>query len=93
MRIPSRNPNLNAYVERFIRSITFEALNRMAFFGENSLRRAVVTYFEHYHAEWIHQGLRNQLVEPEPEDIAIAGEIKCRQRLGGMLRSDHRSAA
>ena len=40
VRLPARSPHLNAYAERFVRSIKGEWLNRMIFFGERSLRRA-----------------------------------------------------
>src|SRR5437870_9552900 len=54
IRLPPMSPNLNAYAERFIRSIKFECLNRMMFVGEASLRRAVAEYMAHYHAERNH---------------------------------------
>jgi putative transposase len=38
---PPSAPNCNAYAERFVRSIKEECLNRMIFFGEASLRRAL----------------------------------------------------
>ena len=41
VRLPHRSPNLNAYVERFVLSVKSECLNRMVFFGEPSLRRAI----------------------------------------------------
>ena len=40
VRLPPRSPNLNAYAERFVRSIKDECLSRMIFFGERSLRKA-----------------------------------------------------
>ena len=40
IRLPPRSPNLNAYAERFVRSIKEECLDRMIFFGQASLRRA-----------------------------------------------------
>jgi hypothetical protein len=48
IRLPPRSPNLNAYAERFVRSIKDECLNRMIFIGQASLRRAVGEYIEHY---------------------------------------------
>ena len=54
IRLPPMSPNLNAYAERFVRSIKFECLNRMMFVGEASLRRAVAEYMAHYHAERNH---------------------------------------
>ena len=41
IRLPPRSPNLNAYAERFVRSIKEECLDRMIFVGQASLRRAV----------------------------------------------------
>ena len=43
-----------------------ECLDRMIFFGEDSLRRAVREYLAHYHAERNHQGLGNAIVAPLP---------------------------
>jgi transposase InsO family protein len=56
------SPNLNAYAERFVRSIKDECLNKMIFIGQASLRRAVAEYMEHYHRERNHQGLENRLI-------------------------------
>ncbi len=41
IRLPPRAPNLNAFAERFVRSIKSECLNRMIFFGAESLRHAI----------------------------------------------------
>ena len=43
----SSSLNLNAYVERFVLSIKSECLERMIFFGEQSLRRAVAEFIHH----------------------------------------------
>ena len=61
-RLPPRSPDLNAYAERFVRSIKEECLNRMIFLGEASLRHAVKEYMAHYHAERNHQGMGNRLL-------------------------------
>ncbi len=57
VRLPPRSPNLNAFAERFVRSIKEESLNRMIFFGQASLRHAITQYKAHYHEERNHQGL------------------------------------
>ena len=41
IRLPSRSPDLNAYIERFFRSLKSECVERMIFFGERSWRNAV----------------------------------------------------
>ena len=63
VRLPPRSPNLNAYAERFVRSIKDECLNRIIFFGERSLRKATREYAAHYHGERNHQGIDNRLIE------------------------------
>jgi len=85
--------NLNSHLERFHRSIKDEALDRMIFFGENSLRRAVTAYIEHYHRERNHQGLGNRIIEPGDEVGRGTGSIHCRERLGGLLQYYYRDAA
>ena len=93
LMLPPRSPNLNAYMERFMRSLKSESLSRMIFFGERSLRRAVSAYLDHYHAERNHQGLDNQIIEPDVEVGQVIGKIECRERLGGLLRYYYREAA
>jgi transposase InsO family protein len=46
--LPPRSPNLNAHIERFMRTMKSECLDKMIFFGENSLRRALTEFSEHY---------------------------------------------
>ncbi len=91
--LPPRSPNLNAHVERFMRTMKSECLDRMIFFGESSLRRALDEFDEHYHVERNHQGLGNRLFSPGPEVDRMHGKIRHRQRLGGMLSYYHREAA
>ena len=67
VRLPPRSPNLNAHLERFFGSLKSECLDRMIFFGEESLRRAVKTFLAHYHEERSHQGLGNRLISPGEE--------------------------
>src|SRR5205814_2026207 len=66
IRLPPRSPNLNAFAERFVRSMKSECLNRMIFFGQASLQHAITHFIAHYHAERNHQGLANQLLRPTP---------------------------
>ena len=91
--LPAKSPNLNAYAERFVRSIKEECLDRMIFFGEPMLRETILSYVEHYHAERNHQGLDNKLIDPVDDIGKAEGEIVCRERLGGMLKFYHRRAA
>jgi len=91
-RLPARSPNLNAFAERFVRSIKSECLNRMIFFGQAALQHAIAHYMAHYHTEHNHQGRANQLLRPVPI-IVPSQPVHRHQRLGGMLNYHHRAAA
>jgi len=93
VRLPPRSPNLNPHIERFMKSLKTETLDRMIFFGEVMLRNAVREYLVHYHEERNHQGLAYKIIQPSTEVGSGDGEIKCRERLGGLLRYYHRKAA
>jgi transposase InsO family protein len=93
LRLPPRSPNLSPHLERFLRSLKEESLDRLILFGEPSLRQAVGEFVAHYHAERNHQGLGNQILVPGEEVGRVAGVILCRQRLGGLLRYYYRRAA
>ena len=89
---PPKSPNLNAYMERWFRSLKSECLDRMISFGRKSLENAVREYVEHDHQQRNHQGLGNELIQPVDDEV-VAGKIECRERLGGMLKYYHRRAA
>lgn len=84
-------PNMNAFAERWIRSIKTECLSKMIFFGVRSLEHAIQNYADHYHAERSHQGLGNELIRGDAANKV--GDVKVRQRLGGLLQYYHRHAA
>ena len=93
VKLPPRSPNLNAYAERFVRSIKESCLNSLIFFGEESLRTAIQNFLVHYHTERNHQGLANRIIRPDENHFAATGAIRRRQRLGGMLNYYYRTAA
>lgn len=88
--IPPRSPNLNAYCERWVKSVKSECLSRLILFGEGSLRRALREYVEHYHEERNHQGKGNVLLFPGNAAYSRDGPVRCKERLGGLLRYYHR---
>lgn len=91
--LPPKSPNLNAHIERHMRSMKSECLAKMIFFGEDSLRRALAEFTSHCHGELNHQGLGNRLIDPGEEVGRTEGDIHRRERLGGMLKYYHREAA
>jgi transposase InsO family protein len=84
-------PNMNAYAERFVRSIKAECLDRMIFLGQRSLETAIREYVAHYHGERPHQGRGNELLRPDRG--ATVWEIVVTERLGGLLKYYHRDVA
>jgi putative transposase len=48
VKLPPQSPNLNAYAERFVRSIKESCLERLILFGERSLRTAAREFVVHY---------------------------------------------
>jgi len=93
VRTPPSSPNCKAYIERFHRSFKTEVAERMIFFGEAHLRRAVEKYLVYYHRERNHQGLEGKIIDPEGEVNHNRGKICRRERLGGMLNYYYRNAA
>ena len=84
-------PNMNAYAERFVKSIKSECLVQMIVLGREALVRAIAEYVDHYHNERSHQGIGNVLISgvaPQCEGI-----VETRERLGGLLKYYHRRAA
>jgi putative transposase len=66
----------------------------MIFFGEQTLRRALAEYTEHYHAERNHQGKGNVILFPNqlPSQSRRQKQVCCRQRLAGLLKYYCRAA-
>ena len=93
VKLPARSPDLNAYAERFVRSIKSECLAQIIPLGERHLRAAVKEYTEHYHIERNHQGLEKELIEKPSDELKITGAVECRERLGGVLKYYYRRAA
>ena len=91
--LPARSPNLNAYAERWVRSVKEECLRKLILIGERSLRRALNEYVQHYHAERNHQGKGNVLLFPSGMNTRRDSPVQCRKRMGGLLRYYHQEAA
>jgi hypothetical protein len=92
--LPPRSPNLNAYAERWVRSVKEECLAHLMLFGEAALYRTLNEYVEHYHHERNHQGKGNVLLFPAvSRGTEHVGLIRCHERLGGLLKYYEREAA
>jgi hypothetical protein len=88
IQLPARSPNLNAYAERWVRSVKEECLSKLILFGEASLRRALTEFIDHYHGERNHQGKGNVLLFPTGNvgQHKPRTRVRCRERLGGLLK-------
>ena len=92
VKLPPRAPNLNAYAERFVRTIKESCLDRMILFGEDALRKCIREFLDHYHLERNHQGLENRLIVPIKEAVDTERAVERRERLGGLLNYYYRAA-
>ncbi len=84
-----RAPDMNAYCERFVRSISEECLDHIVFLSEDHLREYVVGYLKHYNGSRPHQGIGNVPIGPWHVGT---GEIVCDESLHGLLKSFRRAA-
>jgi putative transposase len=92
--LPPRSPNLNAYAERWVRSVKEECLAQVILFGEKALQHALMEYGTYDHHERNHQGKGNVLLFPSSSSNRESqGPIQCRERLGGLLKYYEREAA
>jgi len=90
--IPPRSPNLNAYAERWVKSVKEQCLKRLIITSEKMLRKALKEYVAYYHQERCHQGIGNIIPFPRTEDNigSKKGEIVRKSRLGRLLNYYHR---
>jgi len=96
-----RAPNTNAYVERFIQTIQQECLDHFVILGQRHFDHLVTEWLEHYHRERPHQAKDNDLLMPgkrrrrscPPDGGLPLAEMRCEQRLGGLLKHYHCNAA
>ena len=97
LKLPPKSPNLNAFAERWVRSVKDECLSQLLLFGEKGLRRTLKEYLDHYHEERNHQGRGkdNLLLFPSAATgtQSESAPVECSQRLGGLLKYYYRQAA
>jgi putative transposase len=96
-RTAFRSPNTVAFVERFVQTIQQECLDHFVVFGHEHMDVLCSEFRDHYHLERPHQGLENELIqkpstrkrkktEPNVDTIRLS-DIRCDERLGGLLKS------
>ena len=75
-----------------MRSVKDECLAKRILVGEPALRTALRAYVEHFHGERNHQGKGTLLLFP-CEEMGQHEPVRCRERLGGLLKFYYRPAA
>ena len=92
--LPARSPNLNAFAERWVRSVKQECLSKLILFGERPLSRALAEFTAHYHYERNHQGKGNELLFPHTgDDLGEPSDtFAYRQRFGDLRKYYGRTA-
>ena len=81
---------MNAYAERFVRTVLAECTDRMLIIGERHLRVVLSEYIAHYNAGRSHQGhgmgLRAPADDPDVLPFPVrADRIQRRPRLAGLI--------
>ncbi len=93
--IPPRSPNLNAFAERWVRTVKRECIRRCWFIGRGGLERALNQYLVHYHEQRPHQGKGNRPLTDsaqvcQPHQISIAdfkaSRVRCVTANNGTIR-------
>ena len=85
---------MNAFAERWVRSVKQECLSKLILFGEAPLRRALAEYVAHFHSERNHQGRQNRILFPARthKQSGVRTRVRCTERLGGLLKYYTRAA-
>ena len=83
-------PRMNAYAERFVRTLRAECTDRMLIMGERHLRAVLPEYVKHYNTGRSHQEHDMSLRAPDdtPDTIPLpapAGRIRRKPVLGGLI--------
>jgi transposase len=93
--IPPRSPNLNAFAERWVRTVKRECIHRCWCIGRGGLERALQRYVAHYNQDRPHQGKGNRpltdsaQVQPPPQ-VSLAdfnaSQVRCVTSNNGTIR-------
>jgi putative transposase len=94
LRTPIRAPRANAVAERFVRTVRAECLDWLLILDRRHLERVLRVYVEHYNTERPHRALALCAPDPPETQTGVAvGEIRRRDKLGGLLHEYYRAAA
>ncbi|MGH2698562.1 MAG: integrase core domain-containing protein [Actinomycetota bacterium] len=93
IKTPIRAPKANAFAERWVRTARRECLDHLLILGRRHLERILREFVMHYNANRPHRGLDLAVPEPPATKFISDGAVRCRARLGGLIREYVREAA
>jgi transposase InsO family protein len=93
LKLPAMSPNLNAFSERWVKTVKSEVLDKQVLFGKKLLQYVLCEYTAHYYNDRNHQELDNTIPFPSDAVGNPEGKIKCKERLSGLLKYYYRNAA
>jgi putative transposase len=94
VRTPVQAPKANAIAERFVRTVHAECLDWLLILNRRHLERVLHVCVDHYNRERPHRALEHRAPESdERQERSAAGEIRRRDRLGGLIHEYYRAAA
>jgi transposase InsO family protein len=91
VRITPYSPDMNAYAERFVRSLRQECLDYFVIFTETQLRNVLKSYIDYYNNYRPHQGLHG--IPNAPPVQPGTGEIRKKPLVFGLHNHYYREAA
>jgi putative transposase len=94
VRTPVRAPKANAIAERFVRTVRAECLDWLLILNRRHLEHVLRVYIDHYNRGRPHRAL--ELRPPEHDERSEQpphGDIRRRDRLGGLIHEYYRNAA
>ncbi len=91
IRTPYQVPKVNAFAERWVRSVREECLDHLLILNERHLQRVLSEYVTYFNRARPHQSLDQQCPIPAPSHAF--GSIHRRDVLGGVIHDYYRAAA
>jgi len=92
LQTPRRAPRANSYCESYIGTLKRECLDYFFCLSLRQVDHVMKEWLEHYHRHRPHQGKGNNVLAvdfaPQTE-----GAVRCREKLGGIIREYYREAA
>ena len=84
IRTPVRAPDVNAYAERWVRTVREEFRDHLLIINQTHLNRVLDSYINYDESSRPHQGLDQQTPIPR-QSIPYSGQVRKRAVLGGII--------